>query len=168
MTRTVNCSAGSSEHGCRTKATPCDVAQPKQTACSEKPAYIGRPMQVWQRRFWAPSNDPSSPRNSGARKRPDTQRGRCREVEGSVRSLNKIAELYAAVQEPAAIPTIPTPNILSAIKQNRSMNPPEMFLRGGTPSSHLRLRIGRTLHAQRVTSAICLDATSSPRGERRG
>jgi hypothetical protein len=169
MTKIINQGAGIGEHGCRTKATPCAAALPPHTASSATPALIGRPFQVWQRQSWVPSKDPSSPRNSGQRNRPVTQISRCHDVEGSVRSLYKAAGLCAVVQGPAALPTLPTPKILSAIKQNRSMNPPEMFLGGGTPSSLLSLRTRLTLPPHNGISAIvCLDAFGSPRGERRG
>ena len=168
--KTVSKIAGKSQENRRTLAVAGSLLHPVQrTAQSAHPAKIARPLQARQRLDAVPGKDPSSPRTSGQRKRPDTQCSRCHEVEGSVHSLNKAAGLCAAVQEPAALPTLPTPKILSAIIQNRSMNPPETFLGGGTPSSYLSLRTRLTLPPHNGISAIvCLDAFGSPRGERRG
>ena len=168
--KTVSRIAGKSQECRRTLAEACSLLHAVQRlAPSAKPAKIARPLQVRQRLDGAPSKDPSSPRNSGLARWPEAPAGRCHEVEGSTRSLHKALGLYAVVQEPAVIPTLPTPKILSAIKQIRSMDPPEMFLGGGVPSSFTSLRTRRTLPPHTGNTAIvCLDAFGSPRGNRRG
>lgn len=162
--------AGTSQENRRTLAEAGSLLHAVQrTAQSANPAKIARPLQVRQRLDVVPSKDPSSPRNSGLASWPEASAGRCHEVEGSARSLHKALGLYAVVQEPAVFPTLPTPKILSAIKQIRSMDPPEMFLGGGVPSSYSSLRTRRTLppHTGKL-AIVCLDAFGSPRGNRRG
>ena len=168
--KTVLRIAGMSQETRRTLAEAGSLLHPVQrTAQSANPAKIARPLQVRQRLDAVPGKDPSSPRNSGLARWPEASAGRCHEVEGSARSLHKALGLYAVVQEPAVFPTLPTPKILSAIKQIRSMDPPETFLGGGVPSSFTSLRTRRTLPPHTGNTAIvCLDAFGSPRGNRRG
>ena len=169
MNKTVYQCAGRSQKSYRTHAMEGSAAHLQATAPCANHAGIDRPLKVWQRLDAAPSKDPSSPRNTGQSNRPATPTSRCHEVEGSARGLNKASGLYAAVQEPAVHPTLSTPKILSAIKQNRSMDPPETFLGGGAPSSFSSLRSRRTLPPHTGKPAIvCLDAFGSPRGDRRG
>ena len=168
--KTVFRIAGTSQENRRTLAEAGSLLHSvRQPAQSANPATIARPLQVRQRLDVVPSKDPSSPRNSGRASWPEAAAGRCHEVEGSVRSLHRALALYAVVQEPAVFPTLPTPKILSAIKQIRSVDPPEMFLGGGAPSSLTSLRFRRTLPPHTGKSAIvCLNAFGSPRGKRRG
>ena len=168
--KTVSRIAGKSQENHRILAVAGSLLHPVQrTAQSANPAKIARPLQVWQRLDAVPGKDPSSPRNSGLARWPEATAGRCHEVEGSTWSLHKALGLYAVVQEPAVIPTLPTPKILSAIKQIRSMDPPEMFLGGGVPSSFSGLRTRRTLPPHNGKYAIvCLNAFGSPRGNWRG
>jgi hypothetical protein len=168
--KTVFKSAGKSQENRRTLAAAGSLLLAMQRAAQRaNPAPIARPLKVRQRQDVAPGNGPSTPRTTGRISRPETAICRCHDVEGSTRSLHKASGLCAAAQGPAVFPTLPTPKILSAIKQIRSMDPPEMFLGGGAPSSFSSLRTRRTLPPHiGNTSIVSLDAFGSPRGNRRG
>lgn len=67
--------------------------------------------------------------------------------EGNPRSLNRSSGTFAAVQEPSVLQHLPTPKILSAIKQNCSETLPVLILCGGDPSLRVfpGLRLSRTI-----------------------
>ncbi len=170
IVKTVLQNAGKSQESLRTQAAAGSRLQHEQrTALMAHPATIARPLQSRQRLEGAQRMYPIIPRTSGLASWPESSASRCHEVEGNARNLQKVLEFCAVVQEPAVNPTLPTPKILSAIKQIRRLDPPETFLGGGAPSSPTSLRSRRTIPPHNGKSAlVCLDAFGSPRGNWRG
>ena len=150
-------------------ASGCMLHNEQPTATRAHPAQITRPLQARQRLAMRHPQYPSAPRRSGFASRLEALTSHCHEVEGMTRNLHKAPGFCAAAQGPAVSPTLPTPKILSAIKQNRREYPPETFLGGGAPSSPSSLRIRRTLPPHTGKPAlVCLNAFGSPRGNWRG
>ena len=170
IVKTVPQTAGKSQESCHTQAAVGSLLHAEQrTALKALLARVARPLQARQRLDEAHPQLASALRESGPASSPDALSCRCHEVEGNASGLHKALGISAVVQEPAVYPTLPTPKILSAIKQIRSVDPPEMFLGGGAPSSLMSLRTRRTLPPHTGNHAIvCLDAFGSPRGFWRG
>ncbi len=169
LVKNVQQNSGKSQVSRRSLAIGSPLHFKQRAAYGAFPASIARPIQARQRLDGVHPNSASALRESSPARWLDTSFSRCHEVEGNASGLHKAQVFCAVVQEPAVSPTLPTPKILSAIKQNRSMNPPEMFLGGGAPSSNSSLRIRPTLPPHTGKPAIvCLNAFGSPRGNWRG